>query len=72
MEKKMKTKVRDIIDFVVLFVLWVVFLLNISAVTVGFIRQENHKMDLQKKDVTIQALLVACEMDFLIKNLGKE
>lgn len=58
--------------FIMFVILGVVFLLNISATTITFIAQKDHKMELQKKDVIIQALIVSCEMDHLIKIIGSE
>ena len=64
---------KRVLYWVVFALLGVAFLLNISATTITFIKQKDHKMELQKKDVIIQALMVACEMDHLIKRIrGKE
>ncbi len=59
--------------WIVFGLLFIAFLLNISATTITFIKQKDHKVALQKRDVTIYSLLVACEQDYLIKRIrGKK
>lgn len=54
---------KRIFYWVVFGLLWIAFLLNISATAITFIKQKKHKVELQKKDVIIKALLVSCEID---------
>ena len=51
------------LSFIMFVILGVVFLLNISATTITFIAQKDHKMELQKRDVIIKALMISCEVD---------
>ena len=62
---------KSIIDTIVGVVFFGIILVMISAITHGFIRQAGQQKDLlfeiQKRNVTIKALIISCELDHLIK-----
>ena len=64
-------KIKTIIDIVVGVVFYIFILVSVSAITHGYIKhtglKEGLKFEIQKRDVTIEALIVSCELDYLIK-----
>ncbi len=70
---KIKVYIKSIINAVVYAVFGIIILISIFALTFSHIENTQLKFIIQKKQVEIQALLVACEQDYLIKRIrGKE
>lgn len=63
METTIIIYLKRVLYWVVFALLGVAFLLNISATTITFIKQRDHKMAIQKRDVMIYGLMISCEMD---------
>ena len=68
----MKVKIKDFIIAAVLILYGAMFFLNIMAISFNFAERDRLKLEIQKKDVTIDALILSCDMDYLIKNLRGE
>ncbi len=63
MKTTIKIYILRALNVVVFGFLIIVFLLNISATTIMFIKQREYKMTIQKKDVMIYGLMISCDMD---------
>ena len=72
MKETTKTPLKNILLAIAFTVLGIAFLLNISATALSHIEHTNMKTAIQKRDVTIQALIISCEIDFLIRQVGDE
>lgn len=69
----MKIRIKTTIDVIVYVVFGIIILTSIFAVTFSHIENTQLKFIIQKKQVEIMALKVACEQDYLIKKIrGKK
>lgn len=64
-----KIYIKAIINTVVYLTFGIIILISIFALTFSHIENSQLKFIIQKKQVEIQALLVACEQDYLIKRI---
>ena len=72
-KNRMKIRIKTIIDVIVVISFSIIILISILALTFSHIENTQLKFIIQIKQVEIQALLVACEQDYLIKRIrGKE
>ncbi len=66
---KVKIPIRLVLNGIVYVVFAIIILISIFALTFSHIENTQLKFIIQKKQVEIQALLVACEQDYLIKRI---
>jgi hypothetical protein len=66
---KIKIYIKSIINGIVLTVFFIIILLNISAITFFHIENIRLRFIIQKKQVEVLALRIACENDYLIKRI---
>ena len=62
-----KNRLKTILDIVIYLTFYVIILISLSAITLSLIEHKRLKTVIQKKNVQIKALIIACEMDWLIK-----
>ena len=63
----MKIKVRTLIDVVIYTVFYFIILASVAAITTIYVDNAKVRFEIQKRDVTIEALVTSCKMDWLIK-----
>jgi hypothetical protein len=59
--------VSAVIDVIIYLTFYVIILISVFSISTHFTEKAKLKMEIQKRDVTIEALLISCEMGHLIK-----
>ena len=63
----MKVRIGTIIDVIIYVSFYIIIVLTTMALTFTYIERGKYRVALWKKDVQIQALILSCKMDFLIR-----
>ena len=69
---RIKIRIKSIIDTVIYITFAIIMLVSLAGVTFSHIDNKQLRVIIQKKNAVIEALVVACKMDYLIKILGEE
>ena len=68
----MKVKIRVLIDIMIYTAFCIIILLSVAAITTIYIDNADARFEIQKRDVTIEALITSCKINWLIDVDGRE